>query len=147
MRSTSGLFCLGLAWSEQSGQRGNLWRVNRVGAGGDVGMCAGGRARGGDTVTAAVAGGAGGALVVSRSRPAVEVDKCHKGAQRPYRLLAAAIVQRAMVEAMAGNIEARRWLLSDPLAAYLGDALDLDRARLIRAVCASTAAVAVVSDD
>ena len=34
-----------------------------------MGMCAGGRARGGDTVTAAVAGGAGGALVVSRSRP------------------------------------------------------------------------------
>jgi len=34
------------AWRGQSGQRGNLWRVNRVGAGGDVGKCAGGRARG-----------------------------------------------------------------------------------------------------
>ena len=92
-------------------------------------------------MTAAVAGGAGGALVVSRSRPAVEVgamDKRRTGPREPYKLLALAIIRRAMVEAMAGNVEARAWLLGDPLAAYLGDALDLDRARLIRAVCAST---------
>jgi len=101
-------------------------------------------------VTAAVVGGAGGDLVVSRSRPAVEVGPMkerHTGPREPYRLLAAAIVRRALTEAMAGNLEARRWLLSDPLARYLCDVLDLSRARLIRAVCASTAAVAVVSDD
>jgi len=62
----------------------------------------------------------------------------HTGSQQPYRLLALAIIRRALTEAMAGNVEARTWLLGDPLAAYLGDALDLDRARLIRAVCAST---------
>ena len=80
---------------------------------------------------------AGGALVVSRSRPAVEVGPMkerHTGAQQPYRLLALAIVRRAMVEAMAGSVEARRWLLSDPFGRYLCDVLDLDRARVIRAV-------------
>ena len=71
----------------------------------------------------------------------------HTGAREPYRQLAAAILRRALTEAMAGNVEARTWLLGDPLAAYLGDALDLDRAAVIRAVCASTAAVAAVSDD
>ena len=79
-------------------------------------------------------GGAGGAQIVSRSGPALEAGKRHTGAQRPYRLLAAAIVRRAMVEAMAGNLEARRWLLSDPFGRYLADVLDLDRARVIRAV-------------
>jgi len=103
-------------------------------------MCAGGRARG-DTMALAAAVAVGGALVGTCSRPALEVgamDKRHTGAREPYKLLALAIIRRALTEAMAGNLEARRWLLSDPLAAYLGDALDLDRARLIRAVCAST---------
>ena len=75
------------------------------------------------------------------------MDERHTGPREPYRLLALAIIRRAMVEAMAGNLEARRWLLSDPFGQYLCDTLDLDRARVIRAVCASTAAVAVVSDD
>ena len=34
--------------------------------------------------------------------------------------------------------EARRWLLSDPFAAYLCAAVDLDRAAVIRTVAAST---------
>ena len=89
---------------------------------------------------------AGGALVVSRSGPALEVgamDKRHTGSQQPYRLLALAIIYRATLDARRGDVDARRWLLSDPLAAYLCAAVDLDRAAVIRAVCASTAAVAV----
>ena len=100
---------------------------------------AGGRARGDTVALAAVAGGD---LVVSRSRPGPEVgpmDKRRTGAREPYKMLAVAILRRALVEAMAGSVEARAWLLSDPLAAYLADALDVERSALIRAVAASTA--------
>ena len=111
-------------------------------------------------MTAAVAGGAGGALVVTcsilRSISRVgkgsksvggALEKRHTGTREPFRLLALAIIYRATLDARRGDVEARRWLLSDPWAAYLCDVLDLSRARLIRAVCASTAAGAVVSDD
>ena len=75
------------------------------------------------------------------------MDKRHTGTREPFRLLALAIIYRATLDARRGDVSARRWLLSDPLARYLCDVLDLSRARLIRAVCASTAAGAVVSDD
>ena len=83
--------------------------------------------------------GTGGGLVVSRSRPGrVEVDKRHTGAREPFRLLALAIVYRAALDARKGDVDARRWLLSDPWAAYLCAAVDLPRSAVLRAVISST---------
>jgi hypothetical protein len=60
-----------------------------------------------------------------RGRPTAVYD--------PHRRLAAAIVLRAVRDARSSNgyaAEARRWLLSDPLAADLLDYLDLGQSKL-----------------
>jgi hypothetical protein len=55
-----------------------------------------------------------------------------------WRRLAAAIIARAVKDARSGNgyaAEARSWLLSSPLAAYLLDVVEVDRGRVYRWVC------------
>ena len=59
----------------------------------------------------------------------------------PWRRLAAAIVWHAAMTAQSDGpdaVEARAWLVSDPWGRYLTDALEIERARVLRAVAGMT---------
>ena len=62
----------------------------------------------------------------------------HRGHTDPWRALAAGILHRAVLDARYGDVGARAWLIGDPVARGLADALDVERSALIRAVAAST---------
>ncbi len=54
----------------------------------------------------------------------------------PWRRFAAAVLLHAVQDAKAGDLDARRWLLFNPVAHSLADALDLDRGHVARVMLA-----------
>ena len=62
----------------------------------------------------------------------------HHGPADPWRALGVAVIQRAVRDAQRGDVGARSWLVGDPLARSLADALGVSRSAVIRAVVEST---------